>query len=60
TSSRIDEDRRRQIAIHEKSATTKIIEIPPEERITDNPRRGGGNQSTRNGIGSNLLINNGP
>ncbi|CAF3361315.1 unnamed protein product [Rotaria socialis] len=60
TSSRIDEDRRRQIAIHEKSATTKIIEIPPEERITDNPRRGGGNQSTRNGIGSNLSVNNGP
>jgi len=34
-----DEDRRRQMAIHASSATTKIIEIPPDERTlekTDN------------------------
>jgi rRNA processing protein Krr1/Pno1 len=45
-----DEDRRRQMAIHASSATTKIIEIPPDERVVDkldNSRRGG-NQSSRN------------
>ncbi|CAF0936588.1 unnamed protein product [Rotaria sordida] len=58
-SSKIDEDRRRKLAIHEKSATTKIIEIPPEERVTDNNRRGG-YQSIRNSGANNLSNTNGP
>jgi rRNA processing protein Krr1/Pno1 len=50
SSTKNDEDRRRQMAIHASSATTKIIEIPPDERVldkVDNNRRGG-NQSSRN------------
>jgi transcription antitermination factor NusA-like protein len=50
SSTKNDEDRRRKLAIHASSATTKIIEIPPDERVLDkldNSRRGG-NQSSRN------------
>ncbi|CAF0801048.1 unnamed protein product [Rotaria sordida] len=43
-----DEERRRKMAIHASSVTTKIIEIPPDERALDNSRRTGGNQSSRN------------
>ncbi|CAF3746350.1 unnamed protein product [Rotaria sp. Silwood1] len=59
SSTKFDEDRRRKLAIHEKSATTRIIEIPPEDRLTDNNRRVG-NQSTRNNGAINLLNYNGP
>jgi hypothetical protein len=55
TATKFDEDRRRKLAIHEKSATTKIIEIPPEERVVENIRRNG-NQLTRN-TGANNLPN---
>jgi hypothetical protein len=44
-----DEERRRKLAIHASSATTKIIEIPPDDRVLDkldNTRRSG-NQSSR-------------
>ncbi|CAF0938862.1 unnamed protein product [Adineta ricciae] len=58
TSTKVDEDRRRKLAIHEKSATTRIIEIPPEERVVDHSRRGG-NQSTRNNGVSNPSNTNG-
>lgn len=30
-----EDERRRQIAVHERLATTKIIEIPPEERLQE-------------------------
>ncbi|UJR21965.1 hypothetical protein I4U23_025033 [Adineta vaga] len=58
TSTKFEEDRRRKIAIHEKSATTKIIEIPPEERVVENSRRVG-NQSTRNNGANNSSNANG-
>ncbi|CAF3947051.1 unnamed protein product [Adineta steineri] len=54
-----DEDRRRKIGNYEKLATTKIIEIPPEEqRIADNSRRAA-NQSTRNNGANNPSITSG-
>ncbi|CAF0936918.1 unnamed protein product [Rotaria sp. Silwood1] len=49
-----DEERRRAMAIHASSVTTKIIEIPPEERALDNTRRTGVNQSSRNTGATNI------
>jgi rRNA processing protein Krr1/Pno1 len=46
STAKTDEERRRQLAIHASSVTTKIIEIPPDERVLDNSRRPG-NQSSR-------------
>lgn len=40
-----EEERRRQVAIHERSATTKIIEIPPEERLTEKSASNGTNRA---------------
>jgi len=51
TSAKADEDKRRKLALHASTITTKIIEIPPEERVldkNDNSRRTGNNQSSRN------------
>ncbi|CAF3329186.1 unnamed protein product [Rotaria socialis] len=53
STAKADEDRRRKMAIHASSVTTKIIEIPPEERALDNSGRRTGNQSSRNAGANN-------
>ncbi|CAF0777930.1 unnamed protein product [Didymodactylos carnosus] len=55
-----DDEKRRKMAIHATTSTTKIIEIPPEERLADNPRRNNNqNQNNqRNNAGNNSVGNN--
>ncbi|CAF0851685.1 unnamed protein product [Didymodactylos carnosus] len=54
-----DDEKRRKFAIHASTSTTRIIEIPPEERLADNPRRNNNqNQNNqRNNAGNNSVGN---